>query len=194
MLRRATLILLVLTLVGGAAACGGGSDDDAARSDDDKAEPDSSSDAAAGGPTTVARGGQPGTTPGAGAGDAAAGTAPDASASAPGGAPGDVGSEVGDYTFTREGSAEFCARMSDIQGSVQSGETAADHATIAEVLADVAPPPELADDWATYVDVQQSLAANPSAEGLAAVDEGRLDAFGEASARVGAYLSQVCGL
>jgi hypothetical protein len=183
MIRRAVLMLLALAVAGSGVACGGGGDSgktDRSGSSSSDTEPGQIGDA------STAKGET---------GDAATAGAPAPGGGAPTNAPGDVGTALEtDYTFTGEGHEAFCGQMADLQASYQTADPdTITYATVAEQLAAITPPPELAADWSTFVDVQRTLAADQDQD-LSETDPDRMSAYTTASAKVSVYLTDVCGL
>ncbi len=127
-------------------------------------------------------------------GEATTTTAPGAGAPAPGG-PGDVGTQLEvDRTFTGEGSEDFCGEVRALQESVSGSDpTRIDEATVTGQMAALTPPAEIAGDWSVMVAVQQSMTDSPQ-DPFAGIDQAQLDAYGQASAVIAAYLGDVCRL
>lgn len=192
MIRRAVLMLLALAVAGSGVACGGGGD---------SAKTERSGSSSSG--TESGQSGDAASTANGETGDAATAGAPaagDPPSAGPGGgaptnAPGDVGTALEtDYTFTGEGHEAFCGQMADLQASYQTADPdTITYATVADQLAAITPPPELAADWSTFVDVQRTLAADQDQD-LSKTDPDRMSAYTTASAKVSVYLTDVCGL
>jgi hypothetical protein len=161
------------------AACGGGGGD---RAGDDEGSGDrtTTTEAAADASTTTTAPGTP---------------SPDGAAPAPG-EPGAVGTQLDvDRTFTGEGSEAFCAEVRALQQSVSGSDPERiDEATVTGQMAALTPPAEIAADWAVMVAVQQSLANSQAEDPLAGIDQAQLDAYGQSSAVIAAYLGDVCQL
>jgi hypothetical protein len=185
------LLALVFVLVTGVTACGGGDDDCADEtSDDEAAEAEATDDA----PDDAA---DDATDDEAEATDAADDTVEPDDAAAPGGEgrPGAVATRLGsDRAFTGEGSEAFCEEVVDIQAGVDDGGAAHDDGTVADQLAAVTPPVEIAAEWTNLFTVHKALATDPSGETLAAMTQEQRDAWGMSGAVVAAYLGDVCGL
>jgi hypothetical protein len=160
------------------AACGGGGGGDRA-DDEGSGDRTTTTEAADAATTTTA----PGTPP------------PDGAVPAPG-QPGAVGTELDvDRTFTGEGSEAFCAEVLALQQSVSGSDPARiDEATVTGQMAALTPPAEIAADWGVMVSVQQSLANSQAEDPLAGIDQAQLDAYGQSSAVIAAYLGDVCQL
>ncbi len=129
-------------------------------------------------------------------GEATTTTAPGGGAPAPGsGTPGDVGTQLEvDRTFTGEGSEDFCGQVRALQESVSGSDpTRIDEATVTGQMAALSPPAEIAGDWRVMVAVQQSMTDSPE-DPFAGIDQAQLDAYGQASAVIAAYLGDVCRL
>ena len=184
MIRRAVLMLLALAVAGGGVACGGGGD---------SAKTERSGSSSSG--TESGQIGDAASTADGETGDAATAGAPAPGGGAPTNAPGDFGTALEtDYTFTGEGHEAFCGQMADLQASYQTADPdTITYATVADQLAAITPPPELAADWSTFVDVQRTLAASQDQD-LSGTDPDRMSAYTTASAKVSVYLTDVCGL
>ena len=202
MSRRVVFIVPALLLVFGLAACGGKSGGDDARSDGkspggggstEAAAPGQIGDAATAGDKSAGGSGGSGSSSGSGG---KLGVPSGAQGEAPSGKPGDVGSALAsDYTFTGKGSDSFCKQMGDLQASYAKGTDASpSFAGMAAQVAKITPPPELEADWPTFVKVQESLAKAPEGQGPDTVDQATLVKFADASNKVSAYLTNVCGL
>jgi hypothetical protein len=186
-------IVPALLLVLGLAACGGKSGGDDARADGKSARGGGSTDAAAPGQIgDAATAGDKG----AGGSGGKLGVPSGAQGEAPSGEPGDVGSALAsDYKFTGKGSDAFCKQMGDLQASYAKGTDAnPSFAGMAAQVAKINPPPELEADWPTFVKVQESLAKAPEGQGPDTMDQATLVKFADASNKVSAYLTNVCGL
>jgi hypothetical protein len=196
-IRRTLLTLVGVVLLLGATACGGGGDDDeqGSASASDVAE-DSGSDAEAGsdgvlptaedeaagedGSGEPTAGGEAGTAGGQGGQTGGSGE------------PGSVATELGvDRTFTGEGSEELCDEMADIQGSATPdlGNTA-----LADQMAAITPPPEIATEWELMHTVLKTIASDSSGAALQDMTQEEADEWATANAVVAAYLGDVCGL
>ena len=128
---------------------------------------------------------------------AAPGTTTDSGAPAPGtGLPGDVGTQLEvDRVFTGEGSEDFCAQVRALQESVTGSDPSrVDEATVTGQMASLTAPAEIADDWNVVVSVQQALVDTQAEDPFAGVDQAQLDAYGQSSAVIAAYLGDVCQL
>jgi hypothetical protein len=172
-----TSVALSLAVAVALAGCGGG-DDDSAEGDRDE-------------PTTTE------TTVGATTTTTAPGATPDGGPPAPGtGLPGDVGTRLEvDRVFTGEGSEEFCAQVRALQESVTGSDPSRiDEATVTGQMAGLTPPAEIAGDWNMVVSVQQSLVDAPAEDPFAGLDQAQLDAYGQSSAVIAAYLGDICQL
>jgi hypothetical protein len=183
---------MVLTLVGViallvATACGGGGDGDAQESADDASE--ASDDDASSTDNTLptaedeaAQDGE-GTPPGDGEAGAGGGGS---------GQPGSVATELGvDRTFTGEGSDELCREMEDIQGSATPDLS---NIALADQMAAITPPDEIATEWELMHTVLATIASDPSGAALRDMSDEEADAWATANAVVAAYLGDVCGL
>jgi len=199
MTRRVVFIVPALLLVFGLAACGGKSGGDDASTGGKSAGGGGSTDAAApgriGDAATAAdkdAGGGSGSSGSGGGLNVPSG----AQGQAPSGKPGDVGSALAnDYKFTGKDSDSFCKQMGDLQASYAKGTDAnPSFAGMAAQVAEITPPPELEADWPTFVKVQESLAKAPEGQGPDSMDEATLVKFADASNKVSAYLTNVCGL
>jgi hypothetical protein len=114
---------------------------------------------------------------------------------APSGKPGDIGSALpSDYTFTGKDSDSFCKQMGDLQADYANSAANPSFAGMAAQVAKIAPPPELEADWPIFVKVQESLAQAPAGEGPETLDPSTLVKYADASNKVSAYLTNVCGL
>jgi len=168
-----TSVALSLTVAVALTGCGGGDDDDADRARDESTTTTE---------TTV---------------EATTTTAPpEGGLPAPGsGGPGDVGTQLEvDRTFTGEGSDDFCGEVRALQESVSGSDPSRiDEATVTAQMAGLTPPAEIAEDWNVVVSVQQSLVSAED-DPLAAVDQAQLDAYGQSTAVIAAYLGDVCQL
>jgi hypothetical protein len=171
-----TSVVLSLAVAVALAACGG---------DGDSAERDRDA------PTTTSTSGEPTTTT-----TAASGTTTDEASDLAIGLPGDVGTQLeADRVFTGEGSEEFCAQARALQESVAGSDPSSiDEASVAGQLAALTPPAEIAADWGVIVTVQQALVDTQAENPLASVDQAQLDAYGQSTAVVAAYLGDVCRL
>ncbi len=196
MIRRSLLIVAALVLVGGVAACGGKGEDSAStKRDKDSGDKTATSDS---------------TEPGE-IGDAATADRPPASEGAeapssdeprptgfdvPSGDPGDIGTAFNsDYSFTGEGGEAFCSKMADLQSQYSSADPSSINlSALADKMAAIDPPPELADDWAGYIEMQRALGTEDGQGDLSEADPAQLVAFTNASAKVSVYLTDVCGL
>lgn len=182
MFRRALLVLLAAVFLGALVACGGGGGKSGSGESSDGSEPSEESDI----------------------GDAASADAPEEPAeSGPGaedpGAPGgsgEGGAAEPEIAFTGEGGEEFCSQMTDIQASFETSEpNETTYTQLATRLQSVTPPPELAADWPFFIEMNNSLATDPSGEALTGSGgEQNAERFGEVSTKVSEYMSQICGL
>jgi hypothetical protein len=84
--------------------------------------------------------------------------------------------------------------MGDLQSSYAKGGANPSFAGMAAQVAKISPPPELESDWPTFVKVQESLAKAPQGQGPDTLDQATLVKFNDASNKVSAYLTNVCGL
>ncbi len=176
-MRRMTSVALSLAVAVALAGCGGG-DDDSAEADRD--EP-TTTETSVGGTTTTA----------------APDTTTDGGAPAPStGLPGDVGTQLEvDRVFTGEGSEEFCDQVRALQESVTGSDPSRiDEATVTGQMASLTAPAEIAADWNLVVTVQQALVDAQAEDPFAGVDQAQLDAYGQSSAVIAAYLGDVCQL
>jgi hypothetical protein len=181
MLRRALLLFSALVVVG-AAACGGSSDS-ATKLDKVKGEGDGSAQSSdAGKIGDAATAADSGTGSGKGGSDA------------PSGDPGDVGDRLpSDFHFTGKGGTQFCSDMKALQDSYKtSTDPDPSFNDVAAKVAKIAPPPELASDWPTFVQVQQTLAAQAEGKSVSGVDGDTMAKFSAVSDKVSAYLTNVC--
>ena len=186
----------------GLAACGGKSGGDEARAGGKSAGDGGSTVAAPGQIGDAATAGAKGTGGGSGGGPGSRSgggrlaVPSGAPGDAPSGKPGDIGSALAsDYKFTGAGSSAFCKQMGDLQAAYATSDGAdPSFAGIAAQVAKIAPPPELEADWPTFVKVQQSLAKAPQGGGPDTLDQATLVKFADASNKVSAYLTNVCGL
>jgi hypothetical protein len=179
MTSRIQMTSVVLSLAVAVALAGCGGDDDSAERDRD--EPTTTETTARTTTTTT-------TVPG---------TTPDGSAPAPAtGLPGDVGTQLEvDRVFTGEGSEEFCAQVQALQESVTGSDPSQiDEASVTGQMAGLTPPAEIAGDWNMVVSVQQGLVDAPAEDPFAGIDQAQLDAYGQSSAVIAAYLGDVCQL
>jgi hypothetical protein len=176
MSRPVQLTSVALAVAVALAGCGG-NDDSAERDRDD--------------PTTTETSVESTTTTTAGSGTTTDGT-PDPSI----GLPGDVGTQLEvDRVFTGEGSEEFCAQVRALQQSVTGSDPSQiDEATVTGQMAGLTPPAEIAGDWSVVVSVQQALVGAKAEDPFAGVDQAQLDAYGQSTAVVAAYLRDVCQL
>ena len=185
MLRRALLLMPAVVLLGAAVGCGGGGGGSSELSSG--SEPSEQSEI---GDAASAEGG-----PGAEGetGEAAEEGAPSED---PGLLPGDGPIEgAPQITFTGEGGEQFCTQMTDLQATFASDDAPeASYAALADRIAAITPPPELADDWPEFVDMNRSLANDPSGEELRNASPESMQRFSEISTRVSEYMAQVCGL
>ncbi len=181
MFRRVLLLFSALAVVG-AAACGGSSDR-ATKLDKVKGGGDAAAQSSDGGKI-----GDAATAADSGSGKSGSG--------APSGEPGDVGSRMAsDFKFTGEGSATFCSQMKALQDSYKSSTDPNPSLNdVADKVAKIDPPPELADDWPTFVQVQQTLSDQAEGKDTRAVDGDTMAKFATASDKVSAYLIDVCGI
>jgi hypothetical protein len=172
-----TSVALSLAVAVAFAGCGGGDDDSAERDRDETTTTEASVEAT----TTTAA---PGSTLDGGAPGPATGL------------PGDVGTQLEvDRVFTGEGSEEFCAQVRALQESVTGTDPSrVDEATVTGQMAGISPPAEIAADWNTVVSVQQALVDTQAEDPFAGVDQSQLDAYGQSSAVIAAYLGDVCQL
>jgi hypothetical protein len=183
MFRRALLVLLAAVFLGALVACGGGGGKAGPGESSDGTEPSEESDigdaASADAPEEPAESG-----PGA-----------EESAGGPEGS-GESGAAAPEVAFTGEGSEAFCTQMTDIQASFETAEpNEATYTQLATRLESVTPPPELAADWPFFIEMNNSLAADPSGEALTGSGgEQNAERFGEVSTKVSEYMSQICGL
>jgi hypothetical protein len=204
MIRRSLLIMAALVLVGGVAACGGKGDDSASTTRDkdsveesveesstsassESTEPGEIGDAAtADGPAAETGGATPGSE------EAAAPTGNDV----PTGDPGDIGTSFDtDYSFTGEGGEAFCAKMAELQSQyANANPESITLSDLADKMEAIDPPPELADDWPGYIEMQRALGAADSEGDLTEADTAQLAEFANASTKVSVYLTDVCGL
>jgi len=185
MLRRALLLIPAIVLLGAAAGCGGGGGKSSESSSGaERGEQSEIGDAASAEGTT----GQQGET-----GEPAEAGAP---AEDPGLLPGDGPIEgEPEISFTGEGGESFCSQMTDLQASfANSDATEANYSTLADKIAAITPPPELAGDWPEFVDMNRMLANDPSGDELRNASPDSMQRFGEISTRVSEYMAQVCGL
>jgi hypothetical protein len=182
MIRRALLLLLALAVVGATAACGGGDGDEKAKADSTDREEGEIGDAAAVPNSTGAPG------------EDTAGSAKDSATEPDDGTPSVVtAAPIPEYTGT--GSAEFCAQMSSLQGSMEGTDPAdVDYAALADELAAIAPPPELTTDWGLFIETQKLISSDPTGAAMENLDQAQLTAYGQASSNVSAYLADICGL
>jgi hypothetical protein len=179
MTRRIHMASVALLLAVAVALAGCGGDDDSAHRDGDE-------------PTTTETSVESTTTT-----TAASGTTTDGGAPAPSiGLPGDVGTQLEvDRVFTGEGSEEFCAQVRALQESVMSSDPSGiDEATVTGQMAGLTPPAEIASDWGMVVSVQQALVDAHAEDPFAGVDQAQLDAYGQSTAVIAAYLGDVCEL
>ncbi|HEX6570203.1 MAG TPA: hypothetical protein VF015_13605, partial [Acidimicrobiales bacterium] len=109
------------------------------------------------------------------------------------GEPGAVATELGvDRTFTGEGSEAFCAEVVALEEA--TGGTQVDEAALADQMAAIEAPDEIADEWTNLTTVQKAIASDPSGEALAAMSDEETAAWGMSGAVVAAYLGDVCGM
>jgi hypothetical protein len=199
MIRRSLLIMTALVLVGGVAACGGKGDDSAST----KRDKDSGEESSTSGSSESTEPGQigdaatadrPAETGGAtpGSEEAAAPTGNDV----PTGDPGDIGTSFDtDYSFTGEGGEAFCAKMAELQSQyANANPESITLSDLADKMGAIDPPPELADDWPGYIEMQRALGAADSEGDLTEADTAQLAEFANASTKVSVYLTDVCGL
>ena len=183
MSRRALLLIPAVVLAVAAAGCGGGGGKSAESSSGGKPGEQSeigdaaSAEGAAGGET----------------GDAAeSGGAADDPGLAPGDGPVTTEPEI---TFTGEGGEQFCSQMTEMQASFANSQaTEPNYSELADKLTAMTPPPELADDWPDFVDMNRSFANDPSGEELRNASPESMQRFSEISTKVSEYMAQVCGL
>ena len=183
MSRRALLLVPAVVLLAAAAGCGGGggksSDPSSGAEPGEQSEigDAASAEGAAGGETgEPAESGAPAEDPGL----------------APGDGPVDIQPEI---TFTGEGGESFCAQMTELQASyANSDATEENYSSLADKIAAITPPPELEGDWPEFVDMNRSLASDPSGEALRNASPDSMQRFGEISTKVSEYMAQVCGL
>ncbi|HEY7069151.1 MAG TPA: hypothetical protein VH479_03515 [Acidimicrobiales bacterium] len=184
MSRRALLFIPAVVLVVAAAGCGGGggksseSSSGGAPGEQSEIGDAASAEGAAGEGETgdAAQSGAPGEDPGLAPGDGPVTTEPE-------------------ITFTGEGGDQFCSEMADMQASFANSQaTEADYSALADKIAAITPPPELAGDWPDFVDMNRSLADDPSGEELRNASPDSMQRFSEISTRVSEYMAQVCGL
>ncbi len=178
-------MLPAVVLLGAAAGCGGGGGG--------SSESSSGSE-----PSEQSEIGDPASAEGAPGADGETGeaAAEGAPAEDPGLLPGDGPVEgAPQITFTGEGGEQFCTQMSDLQASFASAEASeASYAALADRIAAITPPPELADDWPEFVDMNRLLANDPSGDELRNASPESMQRFGEISTKVSEYMAQVCGL
>jgi len=106
-----------------------------------------------------------------------------------------VGASPAEIVFTGEGGEQFCTQMTDLRAGFANAEASeASYAALADQIAAISPPPELAGDWPEFVDMNRSLANDPSGEELRNASPESMQRFGEISTRVSEYMAQVCGL
>jgi hypothetical protein len=185
MLRRALLLMPAVALLGAAVGCGGGGG--ASSESSSGSEPSEQSEigdaaSAEGAPGADGETGQP----------AEAGAPPEDPGLLPGDGPIEGAPEI---TFTGEGGDEFCAQMTDLRASFANSEASeASYAALADRIAAVTPPPELADDWPEFVDMNRALANDPTGEELRNASPESMVRFSEISTKVSEYMSQICGL
>jgi hypothetical protein len=189
-------MMAALALVGGVAACGGKGQDSASTKGDKRSGKESSTSESTepgeiGDAATAER-------PTTGAGDETASTEqpPPTGHDVPSGDLGDIGTAFDtDFSFTGEGSETFCAKMADLQAQYATADpNSINLSDLADKMSAIDPPPELANDWAPYIDMQRTLGAADSDGDLTDADAAQLAAFTDASAKVSVYLSDVCGL
>jgi hypothetical protein len=184
MSRRALLLIPAIVLLGAAAGCGGGGGKSSESSSG--AEPGEQSEI---GDAASAEGA-------AGQGETGEPAEAGAPAEDPGLLPGDDPIEgEPEISFTGEGGESFCSQMTDLQASfANSDATEANYSGLADKIAAITPPPELAGDWPEFVDMNRMLADDPSGDELRNASPDSMQRFDEISTRVSAYMAQVCGL
>lgn len=184
MFRRALLLIPAVVLLGAAAGCGGGG----GKSSDSSSGAESGEQSEIGDAASAEGADGQGET-----GDPAEAGAP---AEDPGLAPGDGPVDTQpEIVFTGEGGESFCSQMTDLQASfANSDATEANFSSLADKIAAISPPPELADDWPEFVDMNRLLANDPSGDELRNASPDSMQRFGEISTRVSEYMAQVCGL
>jgi hypothetical protein len=184
MLRRALLMIPAVVLLGAAAGCGGGGGGSSeSNSGTEPSEQSEIGDAASEAGAPAGETGEP----------AEAG----APAEDPGLLPGDgpIEGAAPVIVFTGEGGEQFCTQMTDLQAAFANAEASeASYSLLADRIAAVTPPPELAGEWPEYVDMNRALANDPSGEELRNASPESMQRFGEISTRVSEYMAQVCGL
>jgi len=185
MLRRALLLMPAVVLLGAAAGCGGGGD--------------GSSESSAGSePSEQSEIGDAASAEGAPGAEGETGEA--ASEGAPGDDPGLLPGDgpvegAPEITFTGEGGEQFCTQMTDLRTTFAADDAPeASYAVLADRIAAITPPPELAGDWPEFVDMNRSLANDPSGEELRNASPESMQRFADISTRVSEYMTQVCGL
>jgi hypothetical protein len=193
MIRRSLLVMAALVLVGGVAACGGKGEDSASTKRDEDSGDSSTSESTEpgqiGDAATADR-------PAAEGGDGADAEPRPTGNDVPTGDLGDIGTAFDtDFSFTGEGSEAFCSKMADLQSQYSSADPdSINLSDLADRMAAIDPPPELASDWPGYIELQRELGAADSEGDLTDADAAQLAAFTEASTKVSVYLSDVCGL
>jgi hypothetical protein len=186
MLRRALLLMPAVVLLGAAVGCGGGgggsSESSSGSEPSEQSEIGDAASAEGAAPEAEGETGEP----------AEEGASPEDPGLLPGDGPIEGAPEI---TFTGEGGEQFCTQMGDLQASFASVEASeASYAALADRIAVITPPPELADDWPEFVDMNRSLANDPSGEELRNASPESMLRFSEISTRVSEYMAQVCGL
>jgi hypothetical protein len=186
MLRRALLMIPAVFLLGAAAGCGGGGGG--------SSESSSGSE-----PSEQAEIGDAATAEGAAGAEGQTGEPAEAGAPIedPGLQPSDgpIEGAPTPIVFTGEGGEQFCTQMTDLQAQYASAEaTEASYTALADQIAVITPPPELAGDWPEFVDMNRALANDPSGEELRNSSPESMQRFSEISTRVSEYMAQVCGL
>ncbi len=184
MIRRTLLALGALLLVVGSTACGGGGGDDASPPSDDE-----SSASGSGGtlPSAEDEAAAESDLPAEAEGDTSASSTPPAP-----GEPGAVATQLGvDRVFTGEGSEELCDEMAAVQADAAPDLT---NSQLADQMAAITPPPEIATEWELMHTVIKTIASDPSGAALADLSQEQADDFATANNVIAAYLGDVCGL
>ena len=198
MMRRSLLIVVALVLVAGAAACGGGKGEDNASTKRDKDSGDETSGSDSSDSTEPGEIGDAATAerPPSSQGEETPSSDEPVSADLPSGEPGDIGTAFDtDYSFTGEGGETFCSQMADLQAQYATADPeTVNLSDLANKMEAIAPPPELADDWPGYIEMERALGSSDGEGDLAEADPEQLAAFTSASAKVSVYLTDVCGL
>jgi hypothetical protein len=194
-IRRTLPALGALLLVLGTAACGGGDGDADSADDPPRDTDDASARSADEGGASASGGTLPSAEDEAAASDLPAeteGDTPASSAPPAPGEPGAVATQLGvDRVFTGAGSGELCDEMAAVQAGAAPDLT---NSQLADQMAAITPPPEIATEWELMHTVTKTIAADRSGTALADLSQEQAEDFATASNVVAAYLGDVCGL